>query len=100
MSSRATEFRTGLIVSHDVAHSVDLSLNGNDILGLLCNGHGEMKIAPHFGAMGAAKQGFSWQIFDGGKLLKSGHASGEAISHGTGGGEGHTAMSPMEIAVS
>lgn len=100
MGPRATEFRTGLLVSHDVAHSVDLSLNGADIVGLLCNGHGELKVAPHYAALGASNQGFSWAIFDGGKFLKSGHSSGEAVSHGTGGGEGHSAMGPMELAVS
>lgn len=98
--ARATEFRTGLIVSHDVQHSIELSLNGADIVGLLCNGHGEMKVSPHFGALGATNQGFSWVIFDGDKLLKSGHSSGEAAFSGTGGGEGHSLTGPMELAVS
>jgi hypothetical protein len=97
---RATEFRTGLIVSHDVEHSVELSLNGADIFGLLCNGHGVLTASPHYVALGAANQGFSWAIFDGAKVSKSGHSSGEPVSYGSGGGEGHSAMGPMELALS
>lgn len=96
---RATEFRTGLIISHDAKHSIDLSLNGSDIVGLLCNGFHNLTVSPHYAALGAAP-GFSWSLFDGDKLIKSGHSSGEAVSYGSGGGEGRAAMGPMEVAVS
>ncbi len=95
----AAEFRTGLIVSHAAEHSVDLSLKGADIFGLLCDGHGALKVTPHFIALGASNGGFSWAIFDGDKLIKSGHSTGEAVSYGNGGGNAGM-NAPMEIALS
>ena len=90
----ATEFRTGVIFAHDVPHSLTLSLNGADIFGLLCNGF--IEATPRYGALGAAN-GFSWQVFDGSKLVKSGHSNGEAVNFGA----VPMAMgSPMQIAIS
>lgn len=95
---KAKEFHTGLIISHDVKHSVDVSLSGSSIVGLLCNGF--LVVAPHFMEFGAKSAGFSWAIFDGDKLVNSGHSSGDAVKHGTGGGEGHTMTMPMELSIS
>ncbi|HZI99099.1 MAG TPA: hypothetical protein VFD22_00465, partial [Gemmatimonadaceae bacterium] len=81
-----------------VPHSLTVSLNGSDLLGLLCNGKGTLTATPKFTAIGATNSGFSWQLLDGGKVLKSGHGSGggEGIVIDMG---GHVA-GVMQIAVS
>jgi hypothetical protein len=99
IGAHATEFRTGLLVSHDVAHSVEVTLNGGDIVGLLCDGKGALKVSPHFATLGAAP-GFSWAVFDGVKLVSKGHSGGEAALIGSGAAGGHAAMAPMELAIS
>ena len=95
---RATEFRTGIIISHGVQHSVDVSLNGSSIIEIQCDAHGALQAVPKYAALGASNVGFGWQVYDGAKLLNSGHSAGEAVKFDV---MAHTAVSaPMELAIS
>jgi len=94
-SVRVEEVRTAVVISHEKAHSLGMTLNGNEILGLLCNGMGAITASPKFSTLGAVNAGFKWAIFQGSKMLSSGHSNGEAVKWN---GDGHT-MGPMQLAV-
>ena len=95
---RATEFHTGIVISHGVQHSLKVSLNGGDIIEILCNGRGSLQAMPNYAALGASNVGFGWQVYDGAKLLNSGHSAGEAVKFDV---MAHTAVTaPMELAIS
>jgi hypothetical protein len=89
------EVRVSLIVPHGTPHSVRLTLDEAQIVGLLCNGRDAMLASPRFRAMGAPHPGFKWAIFDGSKMVKSGHSNGESLKWN---GDGK-AMGPMQLAV-
>ncbi len=89
------EVRTSLIVPHGSPHSVRLTLDEAQIVGLLCNGKDAMLASPRFRAMGAAKPGFKWGIFEGAKLVKEGHSDGESLKWD---GDGKS-MGPMQLAL-
>ena len=94
---RTTEFRTGIIVSHGMEHSVEVSLNGSSLAEMLCNERGALQAKPNFAALGASRAGFGWQLYDGAKLVNSGHSSGEAVKFDV---MSHTAVAaPMELAI-
>jgi hypothetical protein len=78
----ASELRTGLLISHDVAHSLDVALNGVDILSLQCNGVHSLTVIPRFSGLGAQTSAFTWELLDGGKVIKagSGTAAGDGIT--------------------
>ena len=93
---RATEFRTGIVISHGVNHSLNVVLNGASFIELQCNG--VLQAMPNYAALGASNAGFGWQLYDGAKLLNSGHSAGEAVKFDV---MAHTAVSaPMELAIS
>jgi hypothetical protein len=94
-SVRVEEVRTGVVISHDVSHSLRVTANGSELAGLLCNGHGAMVATPNFKALGATSSGFKWAIFDGAKMVSSSHSNGEAVKWN---GDGHSAA-PMQLAV-
>jgi hypothetical protein len=95
---RATEFRTGIIVSHGVKHSVEVSLNGTTLAEFSCDESGTLQAKPNFAALGASNAGFGWQSYDGAKLVNSGHSTGEAVKFDV---MSHTAIAaPMELAIS
>lgn len=94
-SVKLEEVRTTLIVPHGAPHSVRLTLDEAQIVGLLCNGKDAMLASPRFRAMGATKPGFKWAIFDGAKMVKEGHSDGESLKWD---GDGKT-MGPMQLAV-
>ena len=78
-TAKLEEVRTTLIVPHGSPHSVRLTLDEAEIVGLLCNGKDAMLASPRFRAMGATSPGFKWAIFDGAKMVKSGHSNGESL---------------------
>jgi hypothetical protein len=69
--------QTWISLSHEVAHSLTLSLNGSEFLGLLCNGKGELKASPRFTALGGSTGGYKWELRESGKFVKGGHSSGD-----------------------
>jgi len=99
-TQHATEFRTGILISHDGPHTLDVTLGGSVIFSLLCNGRGALKISPNFSALGASSKGFRWEQFESGKQVKTAHSAGEAVSYGTGGGEGQPMSAPIQFALS
>lgn len=94
-SVHVEEVRTALVVSHDKPHSLTLSLDRSEILGMQCNERGDMKASPNFRPLGATSTGYKWVVFQGAKMLKTGHSNGEAVEWN---GDGHNAGS-MQLAV-
>ena len=94
-SIKLEEVRTSLIVPHGNPHSVRLTLDEAEIVGLLCDGKDAMLASPRFRAMGATKPDFKWAIFNGPTMVTSGHSNGESLKWD---GDGK-AMGPMQLAV-
>jgi hypothetical protein len=90
------EVRTTLVIPHGQPHSVQLTLDDVELLGLLCNGHEAISAFPKFHAMGAVQKGFKWARFDGSKMIASGHSNGESIKWD---GDGKSMSGPMQLAV-
>jgi len=90
------EMRTTLVVPHGQPHSVQLTLDDIEVLGLLCNGHEAISAFPKFRAMGAEQKGFKWARFDGSTMIASGHSNGESIKWD---GDGKSMSGPMQLAV-
>jgi len=94
-SVRVEEVRTAVVISHDKPHSLAVTLNGKEIVGMQCDAHGTLVAAPRFQTLGASGTGFKWAIFQGSKMLTSSHSAGEPVKWN---GDGHT-MGPMQVAV-
>lgn len=94
-SVKLEEVRVSMVVPHGKPHSVRLTLDEAQIVGLLCDGKDAMLASPRFRAMAAPHAGFKWAIFDGAKMVKSGHSNGESLKWN---GDGK-AMGPMQLAV-
>ena len=99
-TQHAIEFRTGILISHDVPHSLDVTLGGSRLFWMLCDEVGALKITPNFSALGASTKGFTWKLYESGKLVKTAHSAGEAVSPGTDGAKGHSMSVPMQFALS
>lgn len=90
------EVRTTFVIPHGQPHSVQLTLDDVEVLGLLCDGHEAISAFPKFRAMGAVEKGFKWARFDGSRMLASGHSNGESIKWD---GDGKAMAGPMQLAV-
>lgn len=88
------EVRASIIVPHGGVHSIRLTLDEAQVVGLLCDGI-VISAGPKFRAMGATRPGFKWAIFNGATMIKSGHSDGESIKWD---GDGKS-MGPMQLAV-
>jgi len=90
------EVRTTLVIPHGQPHSVQLTLDDVEVLGLLCDGHEAISAFPKFRSMGAEQKGFKWARFDGSKMIASGHSNGESIKWD---GDGKSMSAPMQLAI-
>lgn len=90
------EIRTTLVIPHGQPHSVQLTLDDAELVGLLCDGHEAISAFPKFRAMGAVQRGFKWARFEGSRMVASGHSNGESIKWD---GDGKAMMGPMQLAV-
>jgi hypothetical protein len=90
------EVRTKMVVPHGQPHSVQLTLDDVEVLGLLCDGHTAISAFPKFRAMGASQRGFKWARFDGSRMIASGHSNGESIKWD---GDGKAMSEPMQLAI-
>lgn len=94
-SVRVEEVRAGLVLSHDKPHAIKVSMDDWELAGIQCNAKGGLKATPNFRGLGATNTGFKWAIFEGAKMLKSGHSNGEPVEWN---GDGHS-KGPMQLAV-
>lgn len=94
-SVKVEEVRTAVAVSHETPHALGLTISGSEILGIQCNAHAGLKASPNFRILGASNTGFKWAIFQGSKMVKSGHSNGEAAELPA---DDHVA-GPMQLAV-
>jgi len=81
----ATQVRASLLTPHGIDHTLFVSLNGAEILNAICSAAMELKLAPNFKSVGALNNGFTWELYEGGKLVKSGKSAGEALALNMGG---------------
>lgn len=92
---RVSEVRVGILLPHGQSHTLQVSLNGIDLAEFLCDA--TFRTTPSFSSLGASGKGFNWEIYEGAKLLRSGHSAGKGVSLSA---KGDMKSVPMELAIS
>jgi len=74
-----------LLAPHGIDHDLGVTINGTQILDAICNNMMELILTPNFKAFGSSTSAFTWQFYDGGKLVSSGTSAGAALKLNVGG---------------
>lgn len=74
-----------LLAPHGIDHDLGVTINGMQILDAICNNMMELILTPNFKSFGSSTSAFTWQFYDGGKLVSSGKSAGEALKLNVGG---------------